>query len=135
MATKKRKISKTSPFWKPENPGDSHSGVLQGYQKTERQDGSEGAAVMIGGKLFGQYGVLKAVSSVDPKDLKIGKTKISVTYIGKVKTKGKRTVNEMEVTIDGKLIETSGFTTITDSIEGLSIVNAALEASGMRKKK
>lgn len=108
----KRKSEQTSPFWKPEDKGDSISGIIHGFQETKaNDDGTPSFAVIVGETLVGMsHNVRSAlVEHYGLNKIKIGKDKLTVTFVEKKKVKGGRSVNVFTVELNGKQLQTSNF--------------------------
>ena len=106
MKGKKRsKRNASSPFWDHDaNP--TLTGKYNGMQQTKN-----GWAIVVGEKLVGFSAAIRS-ALIDrlPKFVE-GKTSLSFEFKGQTRTKSGNRFNQIDVAVDGKLIDTSNFKT------------------------
>lgn len=137
MKERKKQAGSSSPFWKPENEGDTLEGKFTHYSKgMENDDGSYGVNIGVGGKLVPMsLNVRNALMPlIKAGKMKAGKTTVKFVFIEKKKLPKGRHVNVLEVFADGKQLETGNFPKLTDD-EALMLLDAMPEPKAGKKKK
>lgn len=132
-----KKQEKKSPFWKPSKEGDRVSGVISGFQQTKTPDGKAGIAIIVDGLLVPLSHQLRTALLDKIPSMKLGKDKLAVTFIERKKLGKGRSVNVMEIALNGKTLESSNFKTmnVDETLAALAMQGdaSAVTTKGRRK--
>jgi hypothetical protein len=102
----KKKRNANSPFWDHDAQA-VIEGKYNGFQKTDM-----GFALIIGEKLVGFSSGIRRALLDKVEDFTEGKTKLRFEFLGQKKTKSGNRFNDIAVSLNGKLIDTSNFPTM-----------------------